>query len=258
MATLPARSPVVGISISTTSYQEVLQAIDERPTDSGMVVTVCNVHSVMSARGDEQLGAVINGSEIATPDGVPLVWALRWTTQPDQTRVYGPELMRSALVDADDRNWNHFLYGSSPETLDALTQAIASFAPDASIVGKISPPFRDLTDEEEATFLGEIRESGADVVWVGLGMPKQEMWMGSVKDQLPGIALVGVGAAFDFLAGNVKQAPEWMQNSGLEWVYRLIQEPRRLWKRYIWNNPAFVVLLSQQLVATRVLGRRKT
>ncbi len=253
----PPKSPVVGIPISMTSYDEVLSTVAARPSDSALVVSVCNVHSVMSARRDERLGSVIANSEIATPDGVPLVWALRWTARPEQERVYGPELMRRALVDEAGHGLNHFLYGSSDETLAALTAAISDFAPTAKLVGQISPPYRDVTAKERAEHLEAIRSSGADVVWVGLGMPKQELWMGEVRDELPGVALVGVGAAFDFLAGNVKQAPRWMQRSGLEWLYRLIQEPRRLWKRYIWNNPAFVVLLARQVVVARIRGRGK-
>lgn len=247
----PKRSPVVGTPISMTSYSEVLSAIDDRPTDTAMVVSVCNVHSVMSARTDPDLAAALNGSDIATPDGVPLVWALRWTANPDQERVYGPDLMRLAIVDKDGRQWKHFLYGSTQDTLDALTGAISDLAPDAQIVGRIAPPFRPLTDEEHEQHLVAIQSSGADVVWVGLGMPKQELWMADVKYQLPGVALVGVGAAFDFLAGQVQEAPQWMQRVGLEWFYRLLKEPRRLWRRYIWNNPAFIILLTRQILTAR-------
>jgi N-acetylglucosaminyldiphosphoundecaprenol N-acetyl-beta-D-mannosaminyltransferase len=252
----PAKAPVVGIPISTTSYEEVMAAISARPQDKGVSVAVCNVHSVMSARRDTSLRRAIAGAEIATPDGVPLVWALRWTGHPEQHRVYGPELMRKALVHSADLGWKHYLYGSSEETLDRLQSAIGEFAPNAEIVGAVSPPFRDLTPAEQEDALARIRTSGADVVWVGLGMPKQELWMQDAKQSLPGIALLGVGAAFDFLAGTVKQAPAWMQRAGLEWLYRLIQEPRRLWRRYIWNNPAYLVLLGWQVLHSRIRNRR--
>lgn len=234
-----------------TSYGEVLAAIDGRPEDAAMVISVCNVHSVMTARNDPELAAAINGSDIATPDGVPLVWALRWTANPEQQRVYGPDLMRLALLDDGDWRWRHYLYGSTDETLADLVAEIAKIAPDAQIVGQTAPPFRNLTDDERERHLDSIRDSGADVVWVGLGMPKQELWMNSVRDQLPGVALVGVGAAFDFLAGSVAEAPQWMQRAGLEWLYRLLREPRRLWRRYIWNNPAFVYLLVRQILTGR-------
>jgi N-acetylglucosaminyldiphosphoundecaprenol N-acetyl-beta-D-mannosaminyltransferase len=234
-----------------TSYSEVLAAIQDRPRDAAMVISVCNVHSVMSARSDPKLAAALNGSDIATPDGVPLVWALRWTANPEQERVYGPDLMRFALVDEDGRQWRHYLYGSTDNTLTALVDSITTIAPNAQIVGRTAPPFRPLSDDEQEQHLEAIRDSGADVVWVGLGMPKQELWMYSVQKQLPGVALIGVGAAFDFLAGNVKEAPGWMQRVGLEWLYRLLKEPRRLWRRYAWNNPAFVVLLARQILTNR-------
>lgn len=251
--TFPAKSPVVGVPISTTSYSEVIEAISDRPRDTGTTVAVCNVHSVMSARRDTALRTAIETAEIATPDGVPLVWGLRWTGHPDQQRVYGPELMRLALT--SDLGWKHYLYGSTQETLDQLKAAIKSFAPDADIVGAVSPPFRELSAAEEQAELDSILQSGADVVWVGLGMPKQELWMNRVKPRLPGVALLGVGAAFDFLAGTVKQAPAWMQRSGLEWLYRLVQEPRRLWRRYIWNNPSYVALLAWQVLRHRLQRR---
>lgn len=255
----PAKAPVVGIRISTTSYQEVLDCLEHRERDAPLAVAVCNVHSVMTARRDRELRAAIEGSEMATPDGVPLVWALRATGHREQQRVYGPELMRLCLIDGQERGWRHYFFGSSPETLDALAAAVAGLAPAAEVVGAESPPFRPQTDEEEAASLERIRASGADMVWVGLGMPKQELWMHRVKSELPGVALLGVGAAFDFLSGGVRQAPPWMQRAGLEWLYRLIQEPRRLWRRYILNNPLFLVLMIAQTVRHRVrrLVRRR-
>ena len=253
--TMPPKSPVVGTPVSLTDYDEVIAALGHPPEDRGATVAVCNVHSVMSARRDEMLARAISTADIATPDGVPVVWALRWTTDHgDQERVYGPELMRRALLDAGG-GLHHYLYGSTPETLEVLQRRIGEFAPDADVVGAESPPFRQLTDDEEAEALDRIRSSGANVVWVGLGMPKQELWMDAVAPRLPGITLVGVGAAFDFLAGTKAQAPPWMQKAGLEWLFRLSQEPRRLWRRYIWNNPAYLMLLARQVVTSRWRGK---
>lgn len=249
----PPKADVVGIPISITTYEGVLDALDQRPPDSATVVSVCNVHSVMTARRNHHLATAIRTSEIATPDGVPIVWGLRWTVQPDQSRVYGPELMRRALVDRPQ--WKHYLFGSTSETLAKLVDAIADVAPDAQLVGSFSPPFRTMTDAEERAALDAIRDSSADAVWVGLGMPKQELWMHRMRDELPGVALLGVGAAFDFLAGTKKQAPSWMQKAGLEWLFRLIQEPRRLWRRYVWNNPAYAVLLALQVIGGRLRRR---
>jgi N-acetylglucosaminyldiphosphoundecaprenol N-acetyl-beta-D-mannosaminyltransferase len=244
--TFAEKAPVVGVPISMTSYDGVIESLTNRPTDRATVVAVCNVHSVMSARRNPALHRAISRAEIATPDGVPIVWGLRATERPEQERVYGPELMRKAFV--DDVGWKHYLYGSTPQTLAELGAKLAEIAPDAEIVGVFSPPFREMTADETSAAMTAIRESGADVVWVGLGMPKQELWMDQIRPELPGVALLGVGAAFDFLAGTKKQAPSWMQKAGLEWLFRLIQEPRRLWRRYVWNNPAYAVLLGFQVI----------
>ncbi len=249
----PEKAPVVGIPISVTSYDDVIDRLTNRPQDQATVVAVCNVHSVMSARRNPALRHAISEAEIATPDGVPIVWGLRATVRSEQERVYGPELMRKAFV--DDAGWKHYIYGSTPETLTQLEAKLAEIAPHADLVGSFSPPFRPMTDEETESAMAAIRDSGADVVWVGLGMPKQELWMHEVRPHLPGVALLGVGAAFDFLAGTKKQAPAWMQKAGLEWLFRLIQEPRRLWRRYVWNNPAYAVLLVLQIIRHKL--RRK-
>lgn len=251
--TYPRKASVVGVPISVTTYAEVLGALSERPDDRALVVSVCNVHSVMSARKDPVIRDAIESSSIATPDGVPLVWTLRRTANPGQERVYGPELMRRALTQPQQGRWRHFLHGSSPETLDRLQTEISRIAPDADVVGAYSPPFAPPTPESDAADVERIRDSGATIVWVGLGMPKQEQWMHRVANDLPGVALVGVGAAFDFLAGTVSQAPDWMQQSGLEWLYRFSREPRRLWRRYLFNNPTFLMLMARQLMAQRAV-----
>lgn len=250
--TFAAKAPVVGVPISLTSYTDVLSTIENRPADEALLIAVCNVHSVMSARRDTDLAGVLNGAQIATPDGVPLVWTLRRTVRPDQERVYGPDLMRRALTDSRGLGWNHYLFGSTPETLATLQEAIRDFAPDAKVVGAYSPPFRSSTPEEDAADAERILATDPDIVWVGLGMPKQELWMGRMAHRLPGVAVAGVGAAFDFLAGTVEEAPAWMMKAGLEWLFRLSREPKRLWRRYIWNNPAFVLLVIRQLLVGRL------
>lgn len=253
----PPRSSVVGTPISMTSYDEVLDSLARRPSDATLAVAVCTVHSVMTARRDPVLREALRSAEIATPDGMPLVWTLRRTTNPSQQRVYGPDLMRRALIQSGDRGWKHFLYGSTPQTLDLLLASIAEIAPDAEIVGAYSPPFAPPSAEQDAADAERIRSSGADIVWVGLGMPKQELWMHRMSSALPGMALVGVGAAFDFIAGTVDEAPGWMMRSGLEWLYRLSKEPRRLWRRYIWNNPYFMILVTKQLIGHRLARARE-
>ena len=167
------------------------------------------------------------------------MWGLKAMANREQERVYGPDLMQKAFV--DNVGWKHYLYGSTPETLTQLQAKLAEMAPEAEVVGAFSPPFRDMTAEESDAAMEAIRSSGADVVWVGLGMPKQELWMHQMRPELPGIALLGVGAAFDFLAGTRNRLRLGCRRAGLEWLFRLIQEPRRLWRRYIWNNPAYAV-----------------
>ncbi len=250
----PHKTPVIDTPISMTSYDEVMGFLRTPPMDRAVTVAVCTVHSLMALRKDPELRGAIHGADIATPDGVPLVWAMRWTANPNQQRVYGPELMRQTLISAAPE-YRHYLYGSTPETVELLTARIAEFAPSATIVGVESPPFRQPTPSEEEATLDRIRQSGATIVWVGLGQPKQEHWMRRVAPNLQGVTLIGVGAAFDFLAGTKAQAPAWVQRSGLEWLFRLVHEPRRLWRRYLWNNPAFVALLTRQLLATK-LSRR--
>ncbi|MEE8603232.1 WecB/TagA/CpsF family glycosyltransferase [Euzebya tangerina] len=248
MTLLPDRTDVVGTTISATSYEEVMDLLLHPLPDRARTVMFCNVHSVMVARRDPELRRAIEAADLATPDGVPLVWTLRRLGHPTQQRVYGPDLMEMALPWGRAHDLRHYLYGGSPETLRALQGRIAALAPGAAVVGAHSPPFRQLTSEEEQQRLAHIRDSGADVVWVGLGMPKQELWMHRVAPELPGTALMGVGAAFDFLAGTVAQAPDVLQRAGLEWLYRLLREPRRLWKRYAVNNPQFLWYVARQLV----------
>lgn len=253
----PQKTPVIGTPISMTSYDEVMSLLRTPPANRTMTVAVCTVHALMALRRDPALSEAIHAADIATPDGVPLVWAIRWTANPAQQRVYGPELMRRTLI-SESPEYSHYLYGSTPETVERLTARIGEFAPMAKIVGAESPPFREPTPDEEAATLERIRTSGATIVWVGLGQPKQELWMLRVTPHLQGVALVGVGAAFDFLSGTKAQAPGWIQRAGLEWLFRLFHEPHRLWRRYLFNNPAYLALLARQVAATRLKGLNLT
>lgn len=251
----PAKAMVVGVPISCTSYTEVLDGIERRPRYRATVIAVCNVHSVMTARRDPTVAQALQAADIATPDGMPLVWMLRQTAHAQQARVYGPDLMRHALAYGRPGGWKHYFLGATPATLVRLVAAAQRIAPGVEVAGSFAPPHRPLTPDVEAHICADVRRSRADVVWVGLGMPKQELFMYRARDHLPGVALVGVGAAFDFLAGTVKEAPGWMQQVGLEWLYRLMREPRRLWRRYLLNNPPFMALAFHQLVAQRERGR---
>jgi N-acetylglucosaminyldiphosphoundecaprenol N-acetyl-beta-D-mannosaminyltransferase len=170
------------------------------------------------------------------------VWALR-ADGLEAVRVTGIDVMTRAFDVGRSRGAKHFFYGSTEPVLEAIVQEVTERYPGVSIAGTLSPPFREPTDNDLDDAVRAITASGANVVWVGLGMPKQERWMGNMRNRLPGVALIGVGAAFDWLAGTVPMAPQWMRDRGLEWLFRLVLEPRRLWKRYIYNNPAFLVLL---------------
>lgn len=251
---VPTRVDVVGSMISTTDYDEMLEILASPSDDAATVVAICNVHSVMTARKDPLVRAAIVNADVATPDGMPLVWAIRRLYGLPQTRVAGPDLMDRALGSLVGAR--HFLYGGTEDNLVALESAIRLKHPLATICGTMSPPFRDLTDAEIEGHVQAIKEVGATIVWVGLGMPKQELWMQRVSGRLPGVALVGVGAAFDFIAGKVKRAPLWMQRSGLEWVFRLAQEPRRMWRRYLWNNPAYLLVVARRWAANALKGDR--
>jgi N-acetylglucosaminyldiphosphoundecaprenol N-acetyl-beta-D-mannosaminyltransferase len=204
-------------------------------------VTAAAVNLVMSAREDPQTRAAVLGATLAVPDGQPLVWALHALGHARATRVYGPDLMAHFCARAARTGTPIYLYGGrTPQALELLEARLRERFPGLCIVGGFSPPFRELSAEEERDVVAAIDASGAQVVWVGIGQPKQEKWMLAMRPRLSAPLLVGVGAAFDFHAGLVSQAPAWMQRNGLEWLYRLSREPRRLWRRYARYNPLFV------------------
>jgi N-acetylglucosaminyldiphosphoundecaprenol N-acetyl-beta-D-mannosaminyltransferase len=219
-------------------------------------VCVWNVHTTMTAFFDPTYRLIGNESLLTVPDGMPLVWAMRSLGGNGQDRVRGPSLMRALLDQGRASGAKHYLYGGSPAALKALQETIAREYPGAQVVGAESPPFRPLEaiheDEWQAAAV-RINASGAHFVWVGLGAPKQERWMWQQRERVNGLML-GVGAAFDLLPGIVPEAPAALQSLGLEWAYRFYREPRRLWRRYLFNNPAFLVLWAGQWLSC-LLGR---
>ena len=215
-------------------------------------VTAAAVNLVMSAAEDPQAREAVLGATLAVPDGQPLVWALRALGHRGATRVYGPDLMARFCARAARTGTPMYLYGGrTPAALELLKRRLCERFPGLQIAGSFSPPFRELTPEEEDSVTAEIDASRAAVVWVGTGQPKQEKWMLRMRPRLAAPMLVGVGAAFDFHAGLVSQAPRWMQRSGLEWAYRLSREPRRLWGRYARYNPRFVIGFARQYMRER-------
>ena len=254
--TPPAALPtaeVLGIPLALTDYEGTMAWMDEMVASrTPGYVSAAAVHLVMVAQEDAATRNSVLNATVVVPDGQPLVWALR-TLGHDASRVYGPELMaRYCERAARTTGVRMFLYGGRNQgALVQLALNLRQRYPKLKIVGGYSPPFRELTDEEERWVGREIDRSAADVVWVGTGQPKQEKWMNHMRDRLSAPLLVGVGAAFDFHAGLVPQAPQWMQATGLEWTYRLAHEPRRLWRRYARYNPRFVAGFVQQYARER-------
>ena len=246
---------VLGFPIVLGDYEDVMDWMDATIQRRGSAyVTAAAVHLVMVAREDPEVHRAVRKA-ITVPDGQPLVWALRALGHRHASRVYGPDLMARYCERAASRTGARmFLYGGRDAmALQQLIDALKARFPGLDIVGAYSPPYRDLTDAERAAVTEEINRSGADVVWVGTGQPKQEKWMAQMRGRLIAPILVGVGAAFDFHAGLVPQAPAWMQRVGLEWLFRLVQEPRRLWRRYARYNPRFVAAFMREFAAR---GRR--
>jgi N-acetylglucosaminyldiphosphoundecaprenol N-acetyl-beta-D-mannosaminyltransferase len=211
-------------------------------------VCVTGVHGVMESYRDPTLRKIHNAAGLVTPDGMPLVWLGRRLGFGQIKRVYGPDLMLALCEYSMGKAYSHFLYGGGPGVPEKLAEELKDRFPGLQVAGVYSPPFRELTPDEDEGVIKMINDSGAQIVWIGLSTPKQEKWMSSHLKKLKAPVLIGVGAAFDIHSGLKPQAPAWMRNSGLEWLFRLITEPRRLWKRYAINNPMFVALAARQLL----------
>ncbi len=244
----PPSVEVLGIPLAVTDYARAMDWMDATIVGDGRgYVCVAATHTVMACREDPELRAAVMGSDLTVPDGQPLVWAMGALGRRLPDRVYGPELMARYCERSVATGTRMFLYGGRDQgALAQLARNLRRRYPGVQVVGGFSPPFRPLGAEERAGVVEEINSSGADVVWVGIGVPKQEKWMAAMRPHLDAPVLVGVGAAFDFHAGLVAQAPAWMQAAGLEWAYRLLREPRRLWRRYLRYNPRFVTGFARQ------------
>ncbi len=250
---------VLGAHIDALSWNAALDRLLgwARARDS-RYVTICNVHVVVSASRDAAYRDIINGSDMATPDGAPVAWMLRRQGFANQPRISGPDLMWALCERCAAEGLPVYCYGSTDATLALLEQRLRAAFPALKLTME-SPPFRALTAEEDAAAVDRINASGAGIVFVGLGCPKQENWMAEHRgrdafDQSPlrvRAVMIGVGAAFDFHAGTVRRAPAWMQDNGLEWLHRLLSEPRRLWKRYLVTNTLFIVGAARQLLGSR-------
>lgn len=235
------RVDVLGVGVSAITMDDAVATIERWIADRDQhYVCVTTVHGVMEAQDDDAFRSILNDSGMTTPDGMPLVWLAHHAGFSRVSRVYGPDLLLSMCDVAARRGYRFFLYGADEGVAPALAARLQTQFPGLIIAGTWTPPFRALSPAEDAEVVDFIRSSKPDVVWVGLGTPKQERWMADHAMQI-GAVLIGVGAAFDFHSGRKKQAPEWMRRNGLEWLFRLAQEPKRLWKRYLVLNTRFVV-----------------
>ncbi len=232
---------VLGVAVSPLNMdlaiQQIAEAISARRKG---YICVTGVHGVSEAQTDAEFRQILNRAFLCTPDGMPLVWMGRLQGKKSMDRVYGPDLMLAVMEESEKRGWRHFFYGGANGTAKDLETRLVQRFPKLQLVGIYEPPFRPLYPDEQRQLEEQVRAARADIMWIGLSTPKQERFMSQNLERLDVTLMFGVGAAFDFHAGRVRQAPRWMQRSGLEWLFRLSCEPRRLWKRYLKNNPLFV------------------
>ena len=238
----PPRVNVLGVGISAINPDLAIAAIDEAIAEKRKgYICVSDVHGVMVARRDEKFRCILNQSFLTTPDGMPLVWAGQLAGFAQVSRVYGPDLMLLLCDRGRAKGITHFLYGGESGVAVELRRRLEERFPGLKIAGTYTPPFRPLEPAEEADLIHQVEAAKPDVIWVGISTPKQERFMAEYGARLNATLLIGVGAAFDFHTGRVRQAPKWIQRSGFEWLYRLSREPRRLWRRYLKNNPLFLM-----------------
>lgn len=241
------RLDVLGVRVSAVDIPVAIGEIDRWIRQRHQsYATLTGVHGIMESVRHEEIRRAHNAAGLVLPDGMPLVWLLWQAGFKFADRVYGPDLMLAFFNNFQEASYRHFLYGAKSRTLELVRANLVRKFPAVKIVGAHAPPFRSAgADEDEAVIEG-INASGADIIWVGLSTPKQELWMARHRDRLTAPVLIGVGAAFDFHAQLQRQAPRWLQRAGLEWVFRTAMEPRRLAKRYLRNNPAFLALLAAE------------
>ena len=246
------RANVLGVGVSALNLDlavaAVARALEEKTKG---YVCVTGVHGVSEAQQDPSFRAILNHSFLTTPDGMPTVWMGRWQGFRDMDRVYGPDLMLRVCEFTQSRPFSHFLYGGAPGVAGELKRRLEQRFPGIRIVGTCTPPFRPLTAAEEQDLIRQVQTLKPDLFWVGLSTPKQETFMAQYWQKLDATLFFGVGAAFDFHAGRIRQAPRWMQRGGLEWLFRLACDPARLWKRYLKNNPLFILRALAQLTRLR-------
>ena len=250
---------ILGVRVHLINMGQVLDIISDwiEQRDECHYIVATQMHGIMEARRDPGFKTILNSANLFVPDGFSLIWAARRRGFKISNRVAGPDLFMEGCRLASERGYKVFFYGDTTETLKALSLQLKDWFPTLKIVGMHSPPFRTLTPEEEVQVVSIINESGPDIVWVGLGLPKQERWMFEHKDKLNAPVLVGVGAAFKFVSGRVRRAPPWVGNHGFEWLWRFISEPRRVWRRVMIDGPHFIFCVVFEKLDSRERGKTK-
>ncbi len=250
--TEPSSLNVLGVRVDAIDMSAALRFFDEAiGANARTYVCVTGVHGVMESQRDPHLRAIHNRAGLVTPDGMPLVWLGKLQGASRMDRVYGPDLLLEVCARSVEQGYRHFFFGGAEGVAEQLAQRLQGRFPGLQVVGHYTPPFRQLTQEEEADLERVVAAAKPDIMWVGLSTPKQERFMSRMVGRLEVPVRVGVGAAFDFHAGRKRQAPRWMQRSGLEWFFRMVTEPRRLAGRYMRNNPLFIALVTAQLLGLR-------
>jgi N-acetylglucosaminyldiphosphoundecaprenol N-acetyl-beta-D-mannosaminyltransferase len=253
--TRPPCANVLGVQVEALDMDSALLRVAEtlQGNQKGYVCAI-GVHGVMEAQRDAALAQVFAGAAITVPDGMPMVWVGRMQGHRSMQRVAGPDLMLEVFRRQEFASYSHFLYGGQPGVADELAAALRRQFPQAKIVGTYTPPFRDLSGREEQELIATIDACEPDIIWVGISAPRQEIFMHHYLQRLKTRLMFGVGAAFDFHTGRIQDSPPWIKRAGLQWLHRLIQEPRRLWRRYFRNNPAFLWRIALQLTGLRSYG----
>ena len=248
------RFDVLGVNVNVIDLENTIRTMEKWIKNREQnYVCVTTVHLLMEAQKDADLMKTLNLAGLTTPDGMPLVWIGKLRGCSNLDRVYGPDVMLNFSALAAEKKYTSFFYGGAPGVTEMLSSKLKERFPGLGIVGTYSPPFRPLTPEEDEEVVNIINKVNPDVIWVGLGAPKQDKWMAEHVGRVNAPVMIGVGAAFDFLSGRKKQAPVWIQRSGFEWLFRLLSEPRRLWKRYLVTNTLFILSLIRN--QTTILGR---
>ena len=254
-----SRVNILGIGISTVNMEEALTQTESLINAKGKAyICVTGVHGIMEAQRDQAFREILNASFLCVPDGMPTVWVGRIYGFRTMRRVYGPDFMLDLCARSESTGYKHFLYGGNVGVAEELRDAMIAKYPDLQIVGTYTPPYRHLNEGEIEGLRQQVAAAKPDILWVGLSTPKQERFMRSFLHKLDVKVMVGVGAAFDIHTGRIHDAPAWMKRNGLQWLHRLLQEPRRLGRRYLVNNPLFLARLCSQLLSDSFSGRLRT